>query len=146
MLTYFLTSFPIIWNNSGLCTRSFLNQLLMKQWCFVTDNCFSFQFECRNKKWIPSVYTCDLDDDCGDNSDESDCVGFRGTYHTLMHQVSFQIDLNTCMNFQCLHCRNRTGHFNYTQFLTFIIHVGILDKTRCIYCMDTCLCINYVFK
>ncbi|XP_053432491.1 low-density lipoprotein receptor-related protein 8 isoform X11 [Nycticebus coucang] len=35
--------------------------------------CEEEQFRCRNERCIPSVWRCDEDDDCSDNSDEDDC-------------------------------------------------------------------------
>ncbi|XP_037355150.1 low-density lipoprotein receptor-related protein 8 isoform X3 [Talpa occidentalis] len=35
--------------------------------------CEEDQFRCRNARCIPSVWRCDEDDDCSDNSDEDDC-------------------------------------------------------------------------
>ncbi|XP_037683115.1 low-density lipoprotein receptor-related protein 8 isoform X8 [Choloepus didactylus] len=35
--------------------------------------CEKDQFRCRNERCIPSVWRCDDDDDCLDNSDEDDC-------------------------------------------------------------------------
>ncbi|XP_010845462.1 PREDICTED: low-density lipoprotein receptor-related protein 8 isoform X5 [Bison bison bison] len=35
--------------------------------------CDENQFRCRNERCIPSVWRCDEDDDCSDNSDEDDC-------------------------------------------------------------------------
>ncbi|XP_048352703.1 low-density lipoprotein receptor-related protein 8 isoform X2 [Sphaerodactylus townsendi] len=35
--------------------------------------CEEDQFQCRNERCIPSIWKCDEDDDCSDNSDEEDC-------------------------------------------------------------------------
>ncbi|XP_057639560.1 low-density lipoprotein receptor-related protein 8 isoform X2 [Chionomys nivalis] len=35
--------------------------------------CEEDQFRCRNERCIPSVWRCDEDNDCSDNSDEDDC-------------------------------------------------------------------------
>ncbi|XP_060087824.1 low-density lipoprotein receptor-related protein 8 isoform X3 [Heteronotia binoei] len=35
--------------------------------------CEDDQFQCRNERCIPSIWKCDEDDDCSDNSDEADC-------------------------------------------------------------------------
>nr|XP_044995236.1 low-density lipoprotein receptor-related protein 8 isoform X6 [Jaculus jaculus] len=37
------------------------------------QECKDGQFRCRNGRCIPSVWRCDEDDDCSDNSDEDDC-------------------------------------------------------------------------
>uniref|UniRef100_A0A3B4XAY3 Uncharacterized protein n=1 Tax=Seriola lalandi dorsalis TaxID=1841481 RepID=A0A3B4XAY3_SERLL len=35
-----------------------------------TRTCRPGQFKCRNGRCIPQSWKCDVDDDCGDNSDE----------------------------------------------------------------------------
>ncbi|KAG7199404.1 hypothetical protein KM043_014034 [Ampulex compressa] len=39
----------------------------------VGSSCFANQFACDNGICIPQFWTCDRDNDCGDNSDEVDC-------------------------------------------------------------------------
>lgn len=39
--------------------------------------CEEDQFRCRNERCIPSVWRCDEDNDCSDNSDEDDCREWR---------------------------------------------------------------------
>ncbi|KAF6109905.1 LDL receptor related protein 8 [Phyllostomus discolor] len=39
----------------------------------LVKECEENQFRCQNKRCIPSVWRCDEDDDCLDNSDENDC-------------------------------------------------------------------------
>ncbi|MCJ8731875.1 hypothetical protein PDJAM_G00204960 [Pangasius djambal] len=36
--------------------------------------CEDGQFQCKNKRCIPTIWRCDDDDDCADNSDEEDCL------------------------------------------------------------------------
>ena len=36
-------------------------------------NCSAGFFQCNNKKCVDKKFQCDGQDDCGDNSDESDC-------------------------------------------------------------------------
>uniref|UniRef100_A0AAR2J307 EGF-like domain-containing protein n=1 Tax=Pygocentrus nattereri TaxID=42514 RepID=A0AAR2J307_PYGNA len=38
------------------------------------EECEDGQFQCKNKKCIMSIWRCDDDDDCSDNSDEEDCL------------------------------------------------------------------------
>lgn len=39
-----------------------------------SDMCNGNQWRCDNGKCIDSTYRCDNEDDCGDNSDETNCV------------------------------------------------------------------------
>ncbi|XP_016066359.1 PREDICTED: low-density lipoprotein receptor-related protein 8 [Miniopterus natalensis] len=39
----------------------------------LVKECEEDQFRCQNERCIPSVWRCDEDDDCTDNSDEDDC-------------------------------------------------------------------------
>ncbi|XP_061694919.1 low-density lipoprotein receptor-related protein 8-like isoform X3 [Syngnathoides biaculeatus] len=39
----------------------------------VTEECEDGQFQCNNKRCIPTLWRCDDDDDCSDNSDEENC-------------------------------------------------------------------------
>nr|KAF6444343.1 LDL receptor related protein 8 [Molossus molossus] len=39
----------------------------------LLKECEEDQFRCQNERCIPSVWRCDEDDDCSDNSDEDDC-------------------------------------------------------------------------
>ncbi|KAL1279853.1 hypothetical protein QQF64_014453, partial [Cirrhinus molitorella] len=36
--------------------------------------CEDGQFQCNNKRCIPTIWRCDDDDDCSDNSDEENCL------------------------------------------------------------------------
>ena len=46
--------------------------------------CKEYEFTCSNKNCISQSWKCDGDNDCGDNSDEQNCVGeqieFMSTY------------------------------------------------------------------
>ncbi|MGH0154690.1 UNVERIFIED_CONTAM: hypothetical protein FKN15_067352 [Acipenser sinensis] len=35
--------------------------------------CEHGQFQCKNERCIPTIWRCDDDDDCSDNSDEENC-------------------------------------------------------------------------
>lgn len=37
--------------------------------------CGTSEYQCKNKNCIAAPYRCDGNDNCGDNSDESDCYG-----------------------------------------------------------------------
>ena len=43
----------------------------------LAQSCTGYQWQCYNDKCIPSSYRCDGDNDCGDNSDETDCCKFQ---------------------------------------------------------------------
>ncbi|XP_025094407.1 low-density lipoprotein receptor-related protein 2-like [Pomacea canaliculata] len=51
------------------------------------------QFKCHSGPCIPAKHVCDGDDDCGDNSDETDCVIDPGTCGTGQVQ---------CDNYKCV--------------------------------------------
>lgn len=37
------------------------------------SECETGQFQCKNGRCIPTLWRCDDDDDCSDNSDEENC-------------------------------------------------------------------------
>ncbi|CAL8343809.1 unnamed protein product [Merluccius merluccius] len=39
----------------------------------AADECEDGQFQCNNQRCIPTIWKCDDDDDCSDNSDEENC-------------------------------------------------------------------------
>ena len=46
--------------------------------------CKGNAFECENGKCIKSGFTCDGDDDCGDNSDEENCGNIPLQLNTIL--------------------------------------------------------------
>ena len=70
--------FLICWGRGALVFHKHL-YFVTKVFIFFTamKNCTSEEFRCTNGKCIPSVWRCDHDDDCGDNSDEM-CGTYRG--------------------------------------------------------------------
>lgn len=64
-----LLLYPIVAHPSGLLS------LLLFLFLFLaaTDECEDGQFQCSNKRCIPTIWRCDDDDDCSDNSDEENC-------------------------------------------------------------------------
>ncbi|KAJ7986281.1 hypothetical protein DPEC_G00338310 [Dallia pectoralis] len=41
-------------------------------------DCETGQFQCKNGRCIPTLWRCDDDDDCSDNSDEENCASEAG--------------------------------------------------------------------
>ena len=39
-----------------------------------STKCLETQFKCSNGKCIPFAWQCDKENDCGDNSDETNCL------------------------------------------------------------------------
>uniref|UniRef100_A0AAZ3QTI9 EGF-like domain-containing protein n=1 Tax=Oncorhynchus tshawytscha TaxID=74940 RepID=A0AAZ3QTI9_ONCTS len=47
--------------------------VLILQRTHTDTNCETGQFQCKNGRCIPTLWRCDEDDDCSDNSDEENC-------------------------------------------------------------------------
>ncbi|XP_071944579.1 SCO-spondin-like [Antedon mediterranea] len=58
--------------------------------CFGIETCAPDEFSCDNGKCIPVEWTCDAAEDCGDSSDETDCV-----YNCTVNEF-------TCRNGHCI--------------------------------------------
>lgn len=58
----------------------------------LPDGCGSDKFLCNNTRCIPKRFVCDLDDDCGDNSDE----------HSNCSQPTCRPNEFTCHNQRCV--------------------------------------------
>ncbi len=57
--------------------------------------CSSSQYTCDNGRCIPLKWRCDMDDDCHDNSDESDCGDYNGNALSfLMGSILFGLRFN----------------------------------------------------
>ena len=59
-------------------TEAFVKQKNAENWLVcVADVCSLRQFRCDNGRCIPLTWTCEGEDDCGDNSDETaaECDG-----------------------------------------------------------------------
>ncbi|XP_077997838.1 low-density lipoprotein receptor-related protein 2-like [Glandiceps talaboti] len=65
--------------------------------------CTSEQFTCSNKKCIPIRWACDIDNDCGDNSDED----IRYCYDFTCDPIDF-----TCDNGRCIYQQWRCDYDN----------------------------------
>ena len=55
------------------------------------SNCSTGQFKCKNYKCISRSWRCDLEDDCGDNSDEEGCPKRKcpnGNVHYCFHLLN----------------------------------------------------------
>ncbi|XP_035392379.1 low-density lipoprotein receptor-related protein 8 isoform X1 [Electrophorus electricus] len=54
----------------------FLHFVMMEVYSGKADEteCEDGQFQCNNKRCIPTIWRCDDDDDCSDNSDEENCL------------------------------------------------------------------------
>ncbi|KAL4660098.1 low-density lipoprotein receptor-related protein 8-like isoform X2 [Arapaima gigas] len=63
----------------------------------ITSECETGQFQCNNKRCIPTIWRCDDDDDCSDNSDEENCPAKKTCAPTDF----------TCRNGQCVPARWR---------------------------------------
>ena len=66
--------------------------------CGVCKN--ATQFTCDNQKCIPLEWTCDLEDDCGDSSDESFCGNLIKPMEFTLNPIS--VLLKNCTEFTCI--------------------------------------------
>lgn len=48
------------------------------------SECEAGQFQCNNGRCIPTLWRCDDDDDCSDNSDEENCRKWRSSLSKLI--------------------------------------------------------------
>lgn len=60
-------------------------------------NCTDDEVRCQGGRCIPQTALCDLKNDCGDNSDETECSKFLDEKKAL-----------ECLSFCYLHSLNRT--------------------------------------
>ena len=67
--------YPFVAHPSGRCvfTSSCFVVFFFPLSLSATDECEDGQFQCNNKRCIPTIWRCDDDDDCSDNSDEENC-------------------------------------------------------------------------
>uniref|UniRef100_A0A670I7D0 Low-density lipoprotein receptor-related protein 8 n=1 Tax=Podarcis muralis TaxID=64176 RepID=A0A670I7D0_PODMU len=67
----------LAWNDPLLLLLLLLLSSRLSHACLLSPSsakeCEEDQFQCRNERCIPSIWKCDEDDDCSDNSDEADC-------------------------------------------------------------------------
>lgn len=63
-LTWKLFDFTLLW--SGGIHKSYI-------FLALPGSCSKDQFTCKNKECITNTWQCDGENDCGDDSDESDC-------------------------------------------------------------------------
>ncbi|CAG11573.1 unnamed protein product, partial [Tetraodon nigroviridis] len=46
----------------------------------TVSECETGQFQCKNGRCIPTLWRCDDDDDCSDNSDEENCLRVNSVF------------------------------------------------------------------
>ncbi|XP_071822844.1 low-density lipoprotein receptor-related protein 2-like isoform X2 [Apostichopus japonicus] len=82
-------------NNVAECTcpRN-LRLVNRKRQCVAVPSCASDQFTCANGNCIPMDFACDIDDDCGDMSDENEIYCFDHSCDETEY---------TCGNGRCIH-------------------------------------------
>ncbi|XP_064845225.1 low-density lipoprotein receptor-related protein 8-like isoform X1 [Oncorhynchus masou masou] len=64
-----------MWTEVGklMLLHLLLMELHSTQGTHTDTNCETGQFQCKNGRCIPTLWRCDEDDDCSDNSDEENC-------------------------------------------------------------------------
>lgn len=139
-------SFANVWtmHPSGLCFFSFLiNSLLLP----ATDECEDGQFQCNNKRCIPTLWRCDDDDDCSDNSDEENCrkcwVGWRNWWKdTSILNGGKKKKRHRCRNIGCSLSnikvltwiylnRDSNGAASLELICFLVVHCKSLELTSC---------------
>ncbi|KAF6733413.1 Very low-density lipoprotein receptor [Oryzias melastigma] len=64
-----------MWTDIGklVLLHLLLLELRVAKGTHTESECETGQFQCNNGRCIPSLWRCDDDDDCSDNSDEENC-------------------------------------------------------------------------
>ena len=78
---------------------------------FVGAICSENKFVCQNAKCIPSVFVCNGEDDCGDNSDEE--------VNSCTRNINFKITFNK--NFILLDLNILCNHLVIIHFIEYVV-------------------------
>eukprot|EP00063_Salmo_salar_P004114 XP_013978949.1 PREDICTED: low-density lipoprotein receptor-related protein 8-like isoform X2 [Salmo salar] len=64
-----------MWTEVGklMLLHVLLLELHSTQGTHTDTDCETGQFQCKNGRCVPTLWRCDDDDDCSDNSDEENC-------------------------------------------------------------------------
>uniref|UniRef100_A0AAV2KZF8 Uncharacterized protein n=1 Tax=Knipowitschia caucasica TaxID=637954 RepID=A0AAV2KZF8_KNICA len=79
-----------MWTEVGklILVHLFLAEIHCAKGTHVESECETGQFQCSNGRCIPTLWRCDDDDDCSDNSDEENCRKASQPYSSFILHVS----------------------------------------------------------